>query len=196
LLCRGSLANYLVTRPASANYRAPCLRSGGGAVSLLLLLLGCVLCPLPMLQDPLPVEAGRICRRCWQRTPASPGAARPRAPLVSCLLRTRPDGPAGRSALALRRRADQTPSATRIPSTSCARTQNTEKGKPKSHENQHKLTQSKSPEGTRREGPPFPSNPWYKISNFHHKILTPREEEKRDREEKNARTRRGGVMHR
>jgi len=135
-------------------------------------------------------------RRCWQRPPASPGAARPRALLVSCLLRTCPDGPAGRSALALRRRADQTLSATRIPSTSCARTQNTEKGKPKSHENQHKLTQSKSPEGTRREGPPFPSNPWYKISNFHHKILTPREEERRDREEKNARTRRGGVMHR
>jgi len=116
-------------------------------------------------------------RRCWQRPPASPGAARPRAPLVSCLLRTRPDGPAGRSTLALRRRADQTLSATRIPSTSCARTQNTEKGKPKSHENQHKLTQSKSPEGTRREGPPFPSNPWYKVSNFHHKILTPRGEE-------------------
>jgi len=114
-------------------------------------------------------------RRCWQRPPASPGAARPRAPLVSCLLRTRPDGPAGRSTLALRRRADQTLSATRIPSTSCARTQNTEKGKPKSHENQHKLTQSKSPEGTRREGPPFPTNPWYKVSNFHHKILTPRE---------------------
>jgi len=37
------------------------------------------------------------------------------------------------------------------------------------------LTQSKSPEGTRREGPPFPTNPWYKVSNFHHKILTPRE---------------------
>ena len=46
------------------------------------------------------------------------------------------------------------------------------KGKPKSHENQHKLTQSKSPEGTRRKGPPFPANPWYKVSNFHHKILT------------------------
>jgi len=46
------------------------------------------------------------------------------------------------------------------------------KGKPKTHENQHKLTQSKSPEGTRRKGPPFPANPWYKVSNFHHKILT------------------------
>ena len=121
-------------------------------------------------------------RRCWQRTPASPGAARPRAPLVSCLLRTRPDGPAGRSALALHRRADQTPSATGIPSTSCARTQNTEKGKPKSHENQHKLTQSKSPEGTRREGPPFPSNQRYKISNLHSKSLNLGEEKGRRRE--------------
>ena len=121
-------------------------------------------------------------RRCWPRPPALPGAARPRAPLVCCLLRTRPDGPAGRSALALRRRADETPSATRIPSTSCARTQNIEKGKPKSHENQHKLTQSKSPEGTRREGPPFPSNPWYKVSNFHHKILTLGEKRKEGEE--------------
>ena len=34
------------------------------------------------------------------------------------------------------------------------------------------MTQSKSPEGTRRKGPPFPANPWYKVSNFHHKILT------------------------
>ena len=33
----------------------------------------------------------------------------------------------------------------------------------------------------RREGPPFPANPWYKISNFYHKILTlgeKREEQK------------------
>ena len=34
------------------------------------------------------------------------------------------------------------------------------------------MTQSKSPEGTRRKGPPFPVNPCYKVSNFHHKILT------------------------
>ena len=34
------------------------------------------------------------------------------------------------------------------------------------------MIQSKSPEGTRRKGPPFPANPWYKVSNFHHKILT------------------------
>ena len=76
MLCRGSLANYLVTRPASANYRAPCLRSGGGAVSLLLLLLGCVLCPLPMLQDPLPVEAGWICRPAARCSAAAVGRGR------------------------------------------------------------------------------------------------------------------------
>ena len=43
------------------------------------------------------------------------------------------------------------------------------------------MTQSKSPEGTRRKGPPFPANPWYKVSNFHHKILTLGE--KREEEE-------------
>jgi len=35
-----------------------------------------------------------------------------------------------------------------------------------------KLEQINRPEGRRREGPPFPANPWYKVSNFHHKILT------------------------
>ena len=43
------------------------------------------------------------------------------------------------------------------------------------------LFKSKTPRGHRRVGPPFPANPWYKVSNFHHKILTlgeKREEEK------------------
>ena len=56
------------------------------------------------------------------------------------------------------------------------------KGKPKSHKNQHKLTQSKSPEGTRREWPPFPSNQRYKISNLHSKSLNLGEEKGRRRE--------------
>jgi len=38
----------------------------------------------------------------------------------------------------------------------------------------------------RREEPPFPANPWYKVSNFHHKILTLGE--KREEERKRRRT--------
>ena len=65
------------------------------------------------------------------------------------------------------------------------------KGKPKTHENQHKLTQSKSPEGTRREWPPFPSNQRYKISNLHSKSLNLGEEKGRRREWEGRRERRG-----
>ena len=44
------------------------------------------------------------------------------------------------------------------------------------------MTQSKSPEGTRRKRPPFPVNPCYKVSNFYHKILTLREKRGRTSE--------------
>ena len=42
------------------------------------------------------------------------------------------------------------------------------------------LIKSKTPRGHRRVGPPFPANPWYKVSNFHHKILTLGEKREED----------------
>jgi hypothetical protein len=65
------------------------------------------------------------------------------------------------------------------PSTAWAKKQ---KGNEKEQQQDNSnLLKSKTPRGHRRVGPPFPANPWYKVSNFHHKILTlgeKREEEK------------------
>jgi len=44
----------------------------------------------------------------------------------------------------------------------------------------------------RREEPPFPANPWYKVSNFHHKILTLGEKREEERK-RNRMPGRGGA---
>jgi hypothetical protein len=57
----------------------------------------------------------------------------------------------------------------------------TERKRKEQQQDSSNLLKSKTPRGHRRVGPPFPANPWYKVSNFHHKILTlgeKREEEK------------------
>ena len=179
--------------------RRPCLRSGGGAVSLLLLLLGCVLCPLPVLQDPLPVEAGWICRPAARCSAAAVGRGRLpcQAPHAPALLWSAACCAPALMALqadllllcAVVRIKHPAPPEYLQPPAQEHRTQ--KKGKPKSHENQHKLTQSKSPEGTRREWPPFPSNQRYKISNLHSKSLNLGEEKGRRREWEGRRERRG-----
>jgi len=112
------------------------------------------------------------CHRCLCSAPApvrrpTPCAKEPRAPAAHAL----PGFAAPRSS------ADQTTLKT------CARTK-TEQRKTKGEaQNRFKINR---PEGKRREGPPFPANPWYKVSNFHHKILTLGE--KREEERKRRRT--------
>ena len=56
-----------------------------------------------------------------------------------------------------------------------------QKGNPKEQQQDNSnLFKSKTPRGHRRVGPPFPANPWYKVSNFHHKILTLGEKREED----------------
>ena len=63
-----------------------------------------------------------------------------------------------------------------------------QKGNPKEQQQDNSnLFKSKTPRGHRRVGPPFPANPWYKVSNFHHKILTLLEKREEEEEQRGRR---------